>query len=512
MAVAELWTHLTTSDVIYHLIYALAVFLALEILFRILLRVKVLRISAPLAHSTFVLIFLLILLTRSGVPTELFGMKLLQSAALYFGFLILFNILDHLIVAVFLGSKRDIKVPVLLHQLIRIALLVLVLFVIISKVFQAKLSTLLVSSAVVSAVIGLALQDALGNVVAGVALHVGKPFKVGDWVSVSDQVGTVIQTSWRATTIRTLEGDYVVLPNGNIARDKIINYSDPNPRHAEFAMVGARYEHPPNVVKEAMIQAAQSSEGVLPEPHPRVWVMEYGDFSIQYKMKYWIENYPLHPDIRDRVMSNIWYQFRRRSIGIPFPIRDVNLFTVTPEQREEEESRRIATIKKHLDQVELFSPLDSEERGRIAHGALVQRYAAGEDIVRQNEEGESFFIITSGEVEISKTDPSGRKGTLARIGPGGFFGEMSLLTGEKRTATVTAVEDTDVVVINKACMASVLEANPAVAQSLSQILERRLGETAEKMAELEKETAETAKDAERSTRLLRRIRTFFHLK
>ena len=508
---SEMWTYVSTSDVIFHLIYALAAFLLLEILFRILCKIKILHISAPLAHFTFILIFLLILLTRSGVPADLFGMKLLTSTVLFFGFLILFTVFDHLIVDVFLESRRDIKMPVLLHQLIRIAVLVLFLFVIISKVFQARLSTLLVSSAVVSAVIGLALQDVLGNVVAGVALHVGKPFKVGDWVMVSDQVGAIIQTSWRATTIRTLEGDYVVLPNGSIAREKIINYSDPNPRHAEFAEVGARYEHPPNLVKEAMIQAARGTDGVLPEPHPRVWVTAYGDFSIQYKMKYWIDNFPLHPDIRDRVMSNIWYQFRRRGIGIPFPIRDVNLFTVTPEQKEKERDERVDGIVENLNRVDLFSPLSDEERQHVARLAQLHRYAAGEDIVRQDEAGDSFFIITSGTVEISKTDASGRKGILARLESGAFFGEMSLLTGEKRTATVTALEDTDVIVITKACMAKILENNPSMVQELSQKLERRLADTAEKMAELEKGTEGAAREGEKSKHLLRRIRTFFHL-
>jgi len=510
--VSEMWTYVSTSDVVFHLIYALAAFLLLEILFRILYKIKILQISAPLAHLTFILIFLLILLTRSGVPADLFGMKLLTSAALFLGFLILFNVFDHLVVDVFLESRRDVKMPVLLHQLVRIAVLVLVLFVIISKVFQARLSTLLVSSAVVSAVIGLALQDVLGNVVAGVALHVGKPFKVGDWVMVSEQVGAVIQTSWRATTIRTLEGDYVVLPNGSIAREKIINYSDPNPRHAEFAEVGARYEHPPNLVKEAMIQAARGTEGVLPEPHPRVWVTAYGDFSIQYKMKYWIDNFPIHPDIRDRVMSNIWYQFRRRGIGIPFPIRDVTVFTVTPEQKEKERSEKITGIVETLDRVELFSPLSEEERRQVAQGAQVHRYAAGEDVVRQGEEGDSFFIITSGTVEVSKTDSSGRKGVLAQLESGAFFGEMSLLTGEKRTATVTALKDVDVIVIHKACMAEILETNPSMAEKLSQQLERRLADTAEKMAALEKATVGAARDDEKSKHLLRRIRTFFHLK
>jgi CRP-like cAMP-binding protein len=369
----------------------------------------------------------------------------------------------------------------------------------------------LVSSAVVSAVIGLALQDVLGNVVAGVALHVGKPFKVGDWVKVSDQVGAVVQTSWRSTTISTLDGDFVIIPNGSIAKAEIVNFSAPNPQHAEHARVGTRYEVPPNSAKKAMIEAALQTQGVVPEPRPKVRLIEFGDFSINYDMKYWIDDFSQHDDIRDAVMSSIWYHFRRQGIGIPFPIRDVNLFTVTTQEREKEEAKRIAGLMRLLEAVDIFSPLSSEERLQVAQGVQTHRYAPGERIVRQGDEGDSFFIIGSGQVEVSAQDQTGSQGVLARLGPGKFFGEMSLLTGERRSATVTAVQDTEVGVIDKDNFARVLTANPDIAQTLSEILERRLAEIAAKMADLEKERSDRRLATESRGSLLKRIRSFFRL-
>jgi small-conductance mechanosensitive channel/CRP-like cAMP-binding protein len=505
------WSFLKTDDFLFHIVYVVALLVGLEVIYRLLARFKAIRISSFLARLAIILISLWFFLVLSQVPPDSFGMKLLQAAALFLAILILLNLLDYLFVDRFLLAKRKTKIPVLLHELIKIALLILILFVIISKVFQARLSTLLVSSAVVSAVIGLALQDVLGNIVAGVALHVGKPFKVGDWVKVSDQVGAVIQTSWRSTTIRTLDGDFVIIPNGSISKEEIVNYSAPNPRHAQYVQVGTRYELPPNLVKETIAEAALQTAGVLAEPKPQVWLTEYGDFAINYKMKYWIDDFPRHPHIGDQIMTRIWYLFRRQGIGIPFPIRDVNLFTVSPEVQERERIEKVAGIMKVLERVEILTPLSGEEMRRLAEGARVHQYAVGESIVRQGEEGDSFFVITSGRVEVSASDETGARAILAQLGGGDFFGEMSLLTGERRSATVTALEDTKTIVVDKANFAQVITANPSIAQSLSEILERRLTETAAKMAELESARPKEKSAVESRDSLLKRIRSFFRL-
>jgi len=507
----DLWTYLRTSEVLPSFIYALALFVGLEIIYRLLARFKAIRISSFLAHLGIILVSLWLFLGLCQVPLDLFSMKLLRAAALFLGILILFNLLDRLIVEKFLRDKRKIQIPVLLHELIKITLLILIMIVIISKVFQARLSTLLVSSAVVSAVIGLALQDVLGNVVAGVALHVGKPFKVGDWVKVSDQVGAVVQTSWRSTRIRTLDGDFVIIPNGNVSKEEIVNYSAPNPRHAQYVNVGTRYELAPNKVKEVIVQAALQTSGVLTEPGPRVWVTEYGDFAINYKMKYWIDDFPRHPDIADQIMTSIWYLFRRENIRIPFPIRDVNLYTISAELQEKKRVEKVSGIMEVLEQAEILSPLSAEEMKRLARGARAYRYAAGEEIVRQGDEGDSFFILTSGRVEISAVDETGAKAVLAQLEIGDFVGEMSLLTGKRRSATVTALEDTDVIVVDKANFAGVITADPSIAQSLSEILERRLRENAAKMAELEKERPTKKMTVQLRSSILGNIRSFFRL-
>jgi small-conductance mechanosensitive channel/CRP-like cAMP-binding protein len=502
---------LQTNGLLLNLLYALGLFVGLEIVYRLLARFKIIKISPFLAHITFILIFLLFFLSRSQVPLDTFSMKLLQAVTLFLTILVILNVLDYLLVEKFLKARHKIEIPVLLHELVRIVLLILILFVVISKVFQAKLSTLLVSSAVVSAVIGLALQDVLGNIVAGVALHVGKPFKVGDWVRVTDQMGAVVQTSWRSTTIRTLDGDFVIIPNGSISKEEIVNYSAPNPRHADYLQVGTRYELPPNQVKEAMVAAATKTPGVLSEPRPKVWVTEYGDFSINYRMKYWIDDFPRYPDIKDEIMTSIWYLFRRRGIGIPFPIRDVNLYSITPEVRERETAERVASILQAFQKVEILTPLSAEEMRRLAQDVRVHRYASGEDIVRQGEEGDCFFILTSGRVEVSVTDEGGFSTVLAQLGEGDFFGEMSLLTGDRRSATVRALEDAQLIVVDKTNFSKVITNNPSIAESLSEILERRLAENAAKMAELEKERPREKVSVESRSSLLKRIRGFFRL-
>jgi len=189
----------------------------------------------------------------------------------------------------------------------------------------------------------------------------------------------------------------------------------------------------------------------------------------------------------------------------------VNLFTVSPEVQERGRVERVASILEVLKRVEILKPLSGEEMKRLAEGARAHRYALGEPIVRQGEEGDSFFVITSGRVEVSASDETGARAVLAQLGGGDFFGEMSLLTGERRSATVTALEDTEMIVVDKANFAQVITANPSIAQSLSEILERRLIENAAKMAELERARPKEKSAVESRDSLLKRIRSFFRL-
>src|SRR3954452_11787970 len=214
--------------------------------------------------------------------------------------------LINLVVIAFLNPLREDRVPdrypAILQDFIVIGLLVLVA----TLVFHDKLLT---TSAVSAVVIGFALQDTLGNAFAGLALQSERPFHVGHWIRVGDFEGRVAEVTWRATKLRTKSGNFVIVPNNIVAKEPIINYSEPALPVRLFVEVGAAYETAPNQVKTAMLEAMRHSTRVLAAPAPDVVLLSFGDSAINYKARFWTEDYERDEAARDQVRTAIYYSF-----------------------------------------------------------------------------------------------------------------------------------------------------------------------------------------------------------
>jgi CRP-like cAMP-binding protein len=373
-------------------------------------------------------------------------------------------------------------------------------------------TALIATSTVLSAVIGLAMQDVLANIFAGVALQIGKPFRVGDWVTVYNQTGTVVSTSWRATRIKTRDNHLIEIPNANIAKTEIYNYSVPTPLQRRDVEVGVVYGQPPNKVKRVLREAALAAQGVLTKPEPDVLLTEYGDFAITYRLRYWLKDFADAPQTEDRIMTNIWYHFKRSGLEIPFPIRDVTLRQVDEATDARAEEARLGRIQAYLDEVDLLAELSAAERKKLAVAASERRYAAGERLARQGEAGAEFFLVVSGEVRVTARQEDGRAINLGTYSSGYFFGEMSLLTGEPRHATVTALADTEALVLDKDEFQEFLAARPKVAGKLSRAIEKRRAAIERELAELgDAEAAAAVHEEYSSEKVLKKIKKFFDL-
>jgi len=274
--------------------------------------------------------------------------------------------------------------------------------------------------------------------------------------------------------------------------------------------IGITFDVPPNKVRQVILEALKNVPEVLADPPPAVRLRAYEDFSINYDVKFYISDFAHLEDIQSQVMYLIWYYFKREDIAIPFPIRDVTMRQVTREEEERQRRAEIEDIVRALSRIEIFHPLSKEELTSVASNLGEKIYAAGEVLFRQGEEGDTFYIIRDGKVAISVADAEGRSTVVAHLGKGAFFGEMSLLTGEKRTATITAEADTTVLALSKAIFADVLETNAQIAEALAKVLEKRQRENLEKMAKT-KELSQDKLDATSSQTILRKIKSFFGL-
>ena len=196
-----------------------------------------------------------------------------------------------------------------------------------------NLTPVFLTSGAVSIVLGLAVQDLLSNLLAGVVMSLERPFKVGDWVKISEVEGEVVNVAWRATTVRTRENDCVIIPNNVSVREKVTNYDLPTPAHLLKLPIGVGYETPCGLVTSALEEAASRVVGVLPSPAVTVHFLDYLDSALLYELRVYIDNYESAPAVRSDLNKEIWYAFKRYGITIPFPQRDVNLRQVVDEPK-----------------------------------------------------------------------------------------------------------------------------------------------------------------------------------
>jgi len=435
-----------------------------------------------------------------GLAAALWWLTLVQVAL---------RLVDALVWERHLARRAGRPFPRLLVDVFHVVVLVVAALMALDHYFPGQLKTVLVTSTIASAAIGLALQDVLRGVVAGLVLQTESPFALGDWVQISGHEGRIEQLNWRTATLRTRENNLVVISNDKITGEDIVNFSRPDPRHAHDVLVGLPYDCPPEQVKAVLLAAADGTEGVVPDPEPRVFAASFDESAVGYRLRYWIEDPEAAPRVRDRVTSRVWYGLRRAGMTIPFPIRDVNLRTVPEDAQERRRAAERAELAAVLRPLALLAPLSDAQIDVLAEGSYGQSHAPGELLLREGEPGDSLLVIRRGRLGITARGPDGQAVTVAERLPGDMVGEMSLLTGAPRSATVTALDETQTVVVGKEPFARVLLADPAIAEALSTLLVRRVLEQRDRVSAAQ--GAAEAAPTEQGLRadLLGRIRRFF---
>ncbi len=372
-------------------------------------------------------------------------------------------------------------------------------FVIIFKTFypDVGLGALFTTSAVLGAIIGLALQDTLGNFFAGISIHADKPFQVGDVIAFGAWVGVVESITWRAVKIRTFTNHILLASHSNISKEAI----DIAPRdnlNARLVFFNTLYTDSPAKTIHIVREAVREADNVSQKITPIVRIRSLAADGIDWEVKYWLVDYAKHNDTDALVRQRIWYAFRRAGINFAFPTR--TLHVERKAKRDETQTDGRGFIDR-LSAVDIFAPLSSEETAKLAGASVSHVFAPGESVIRAGDEGSSMFVVHQGRVSVQITD-NGKPRTVAVLGEGDFFGEMALFTGEPRAANVVALEETEVLEIGHQAMKQLFDTNPDLVDSLSHIIaERRLGLTAKP------ENQEDGKEA--SEGIIASIKRFF---
>jgi small-conductance mechanosensitive channel/CRP-like cAMP-binding protein len=421
--------------------------------------------------------------------------------------LVLVGIIGYLFVralnTLFFGLAYQLKridAPTLIRNIFTIIAFTILFLIAFTFLFpDVNLGALFTTSAIFGVILGLALQDTLGNFFAGISLQADRPFQVGDVITVGAQrhTGVVEEISWRAIKIRTFQNHVVLIANSNAAKEPIEVCPRDN-LNARVVFFNTLYTDSPAKAIHVAREAVREADNVSDKVAPIVRIRNLGDNGVDYEVKYWLEDYAKYNDTDALIRQRIWYAFRRAGLNFAFPTR--TLFVERPSRVAQRDGDGGAIVER-LSAVDIFAPLSADETSMLAQAAVRHVFAPGETVIRAGDPGSSMFVVHKGRVRVQVSE-NGRPRTVATLNEGDFFGEMALFTGEPRTANVLALEETEVLEIGHGAMKRVFDTNPDLVESLSFIMaERRQG--------LASQTDDSAASTHSSAGILSAIKRFF---
>jgi small-conductance mechanosensitive channel/CRP-like cAMP-binding protein len=467
-------------------------------------------------RSAFVLIVIYILLVVIASLLRLGGSKFypeLRLAAFILATLAFIGIIATIVFGSLLPRMR-VLVPKILQDVVVAGSSLVAIFALASRE-GVNLSGIIATSAVLTAVIGLAFQDTLGNIVGGLALELDDSVSINDWIKVGDVVGRVTETRWRYTAIETRNWETVILPNSLLVKGQVTILG----RREGLPMLLRRwvyfnvdYRFSPNEVIDLVHAAVRGVpiENVAADPKPECVLMDLGDSSGRYALRYWLSNIARDDPTDSVIRTRIYYALRRAHIPLSLPAQAVFLTQESAERKREklheDEHKRLDALRN----VSIFAGLSDEERGFLAghlHGAP---FGPQEIMTRQGAVAHFLYVIMKGEASVRVAVDGGGEKEVARLGDGDFFGEMGLLTGARRSATVVALSGVECYRLDKSAFEVLVAKRPEVTAQIADLLARRRIELG-----AIREGLEDAMDEDRlritQTDLLQKIRSFFNL-
>jgi CRP-like cAMP-binding protein len=379
-----------------------------------------------------------------------------------------------------------------------------------------NLAGIVVTSAVITGVVGISLQDTLGNLVGGIVLQMGHVIRVGDWVRIDGEEGQVKEISWWQTSIETRAWDTIVIPNRVLTKGHVTllgqRVGAPQ-QHRQSISFNVDFRYAPTDVIDAVEKAlrAEPLPNVAREPAPFCLVMDFKDSYLSYAVWYWLTDL-LRPGVVDSlVRSRIYFALRRANIPLSIPARSLFITQEDEMRRERKQSEELERRIAALQSIDLFHTLTDDEQRELADRLHVAPFGRGEAMIRQGAQGHSLYLITSGEAEVRVTaEDAAVSKTVATLHAGDFFGEMGLMTGEPRSATVVATTNVECYRLDQEAFMDILRRRPQIAEDISHMLAHRRHELDAAREGLNEETMRLHMRGTEHD-LLHRIRRFFAL-
>jgi small-conductance mechanosensitive channel len=365
------------------------------------------------------------------------------------------------------GSWRS-RLPGLFVDLIRVVLWLVGAAIILSTVWGQDLRQLVTALGVGSIVLGLALQEPLGNLFSGIMLMIERPLAIGDRLTIGGAGGVVITTNWRAIHLQTANKDLLVVPNSVLAKQSFINQNRPAKLHRETVILRFSRDDPPNHVKRILLDTALRTRGVLSSPAPQVELEDFAESAVIYAVKIHMASVWDRGPVLDEFRTLVWYAARRHAMTMPFPTQT----RIVVDQADLDAARQAPLPPEVTRVFPRFDLANGEIAGRAVSRSAVKYYAKGERIIVAGERLPGIHLILKGEA-ILTADRLGAEVEIARLEPGGYFGEQSLVPGAASDVNVTAAEDLELLILDSDGLAGMLERTPNLTREITRVVHAR---------------------------------------
>jgi len=371
-----------------------------------------------------------------------------------------------------------LDIPRIIQELIT-TLAFIVLIISLLSFIGFNLTGIVATSAVLTAIIGFSLQDTLVNFTGGMAMELDNTVNVGDWIRVDKYEGRVKEIRWRQTSIETRDWDTVVIPNSMLIKGQVVilgKRTNAPHQHRMWVYFNVDFRYSPTDVIDAVENAlrAEPISAVAQDPQIHCIVMDYKESYINYAVRYWLTDMALTDPTNSVVRTRIYSALKRANIPLSIPAQSLFITEDDAQHRERKHDKEITHRVDVLNNVELFHTLTDEEKHELAEHLSVAPFVRGEAMTRQGAEAHWLYVLIKGDAEVRvSVDGSGLSKQVAKLKGGDFFGEMGMMTGERRSATVIATSDAECYRIDKDSFQTIIRRRPEIAEDISHVLARR---------------------------------------
>ena len=379
------------------------------------------------------------------------------------------RVVFYLVINPLVRRQTGADAPSILANFVHGLLLIATVPLIIKFVFERPIAGLVASSGLVTLIIGLAIRDMIADFFSGIAMNIERPYSIGDWVELEPGlVGRVTELNWRSTRMVTQSHRTVIVPNNNLASRQFINYSLPQRRYRESLQIALNYTTDPERAENILTAAIMATPGLSEGADHNVRIASFSERGVNYEIRFWIDDLAKKVSLRHRLAGNVLRYLHQAGVPIPYGQQEVLL----TRERKLRAERRL-DVRRLLSRMDLFSGLTREELATLADCAVARDYLKEHVIFERGDEGTALYLLVEGIAEAT-VDMNDDGPAHAKIEPGQAFGEMSLLTGAPRAATVRAVTDVHALEIRRDDLEPIFRARPEIANDLAEVMAHRL--------------------------------------